>query len=148
MVADTNLEITLEGVYKELESWRAKKQSQGEKMPDTLWKKIISVYKKFPDQTKICRRLLITKPQLKAKLREFGDESLFNDPVELCEIPKIQTIPSYRAVEDGFSALTTLVVEFCRADGCVMKIHTTTKSIQELINNFLGEQHVTNYSKA
>ena len=148
MVTDTNLEITLEGVYKELESWRAKKKSQGEKMPDALWGKIISVYKQFPDQTKICRRLLITKPQLKAKLREFGDESLFNDPVELCQIPKIQAIPSYRAVEDSFSALTTLVVEFCRADGCVMKIHTTTKSIQELINNFLGAQLVTNYSKA
>jgi hypothetical protein len=148
MVTDANLETTLEGVYKELESWRAKKKSQSEKMPDALWKKIISVYKQFPDQTKICRRLLITKPQLKTKLREFGDESLFNDPVELCQIPKIQTIPSYRAVDDCFSALTTLVVEFCRADGCVMKIHTTTKNVQEIINNFLGAQHATNYSKA
>jgi len=148
MATDTNLERTLEEVYKELESWRATKKSQGEKMPETLWKKVIFVCKQFPDQTKICHRLRITKPQLKTKLREFGDEALFNDPVELCQIPKIHTTPAHRAVDDCFSALTTLVAEFCRADGCVMKIHTTTKNIQELINNFLGEQHVTNYSKA
>jgi len=145
---ETDFEITIESVHNEIENWRAKKKSQGEKMPDALWKKVISLCKQFPDQTKICRRLFITKTQLKAKLREFGDEALFNDPIELCKIPKIQSLPSYKDVEDGFSALSTLVVEFCRADGCVMKIHTTTKSIHELINNFLGTQHVTNYSKA
>ena len=148
MFEASDFEPTLEKVHNEIENWRAKKKSQGEKMPDTLWKKVISVCKQFPDQTKICRRLFITKAQLKSKLREFSDETLFNDPVELCRIPKVQSLPSYKAVEDGFSALSTLVVEFCRADGCVMKIHTTTKSIHDLINNFLGSHHATNYSKA
>ena len=50
-------------------------------MPAHIWKNIITVYKQFPDQTKICRRLTITKTQLYNKLREFGDETLFKDPV-------------------------------------------------------------------
>jgi|WetSurMetagenome_2_1015567.scaffolds.fasta_scaffold1076927_1 hypothetical protein len=148
MSETSNAEITIDAVYKEIEIWRAKKKSQGQKMPNDLWKRIISLAKQFPDQTRLCRRLLITKAQLKTKLREIGDEFVFNDPVELCQIPKIQNAPNYKNVEDSFSALSTLVVEFCRADGCIMKIHTTTKSIQELINNFLGAANVTNNCKA
>lgn len=148
MSEDPTFEIDLEKIYKEIESWRTKKKNQGEKMPDALWKKVIILCKQFPNQTKIRRRLLITKPQLKNKLREFGDDFVFNDPVELCKIPKIQNVPTYKKVEDSFSTLSTLIVEFCRADGCIMKIHTTTKSIQELINNFLGESNVTSNCKA
>jgi hypothetical protein len=148
-MSTTNVELTIATVYTELENWRANKKSQGEKMPDSLWQKIVNLAKQYPDQAKICRRLQLTKAQLKSKMREFGDEAVFNDPVELCKIPKIQNSQSYKAVEDSFKALSTLVVEFCRTDGCVMKIHTTTQSIQDLINSFLGaQQYVTNNSKA
>ena len=141
-----NFEVNVETISKELELWRSTKKSQGEKIPDKLWAKIIDLYKEYPDQSKICRRLVLTKPQLKNKLREFNDEALFNDPVELCKIPKAEDLNQYKTETDKFSSLSTLVVEFCRADGCVMKIHTTTKSIQELINNFLGACNVTNHS--
>jgi hypothetical protein len=35
-------------------------------------------------------------------------------------------------------ATNTLVVEFCRADGRIMKIHTTTDSFAELMKAFFG----------
>ena len=136
--------INLEEVSVKLEQWRDNKQNRGSKIPDNIWQNIIELHQQYPEQANIYRLLGITKSQLKNKLREFGDEKLFDDPIELCKINK--TPESKSIIKDQFSGLSTIVVEFCRADGCVMKIHTTNNNIKEVINDFLGANNVANHS--
>jgi len=140
-MTETNSDNGITQVFAEIESWRRKKTKRADKIPDNLWKKIIETYKTYPEQAQLCRKLGVTKQQLKTKLQEFGDDHFYHDPVKLCEIPKIgsvteskSTVAKYKTQE--FSSLATVVVEFCRSDGCIMKIHTTTKSIHELITSF------------
>ncbi|MGZ4856951.1 MAG: hypothetical protein ACXVZU_01145 [Methanobacteriaceae archaeon] len=145
-MTETNSDNSLSQVFAEVESWRSKKTTRSEKMPDMLWKKIIEIYKTYPEQAQLCQRLGVTKKQLKTKLQEFGDEHFYSDPVKLCEIPKISSVTEPKLtvakLNTEFSSLATIVVEFCRSDGCIMKIHTTTKSINELITSFLGGNYV------
>jgi len=149
-MTETNADTSLTQVFTEVESWRSKKTTRGEKMPDDLWKKIIEIYKNYPEQAQLCRKLGVTKNQVNAKLLEFGDEHFYHDPVKLCEIPKVSPIAGSKStvpkLSQEFSSLATVVVEFCRSDGCIMKIHTTTKSIHELITSFLGGNYVATHS--
>ncbi len=148
-MTQVNSDISLTQIFTEIESWRNNKTKGNEKMPDDIWKKIIEIKKTYPDQAKICRMFGITTKQINLKLQEFGDEHFYKDPVKLCQIPKIPVIeakPTVAKLNKDFSSLATVVVEFCRSDGCLMKIHTTTKSIHELITSFLGGNHVTAHS--
>ena len=138
----------LEKLSVKVEQWRDKKTCQGEKMPTELWKEIIALHKSYPHQAQLHRRLGVTGAQIKNKLREFGDERLYNDPAELCQIPAIpqDKKPIHEPnskTQDKFSALATVVVELYRKDGVIMKIHTTTQSMQEIINSFLGGDNAT-----
>lgn len=153
----SNLNVDLEQLAAKIESWRQTKKTQNEKIPAAIWDEILAYHSKFPAQVAFHRRMGITATQLKNKLREVENENLFNDPAELCKIPNIpkhdpnnNTTPKYSAehlhLNDDFSSLATIVVEFCRKDGCLMKIHTTTKNVHEIINSFLGELNVTNFS--
>ena len=138
----------LEQLAAKIEQWRTKKTCQGQRMPIELWKEIIVLYKKYPHQSQLQRRLGVSTYQLKNKLKEFGDDSLYNNPAELCQIPDIpqdkkSTREPNAKTQDKFSALATVVVELCRKDGAIMKIHTTTQSMQEIINSFLGGDNAT-----
>ena len=150
-MTELNLDTGITQVFAEIELWRSKKTTRAEKMPNDIWKKVIEIYKQYPEQAQLCRKFGITKNQINTKLQEFGDEHYYSDPAKLCQIPKSTTSesnPSVTKLGQNFSSLATVVVEFCRSDGCIMKIHTTTKSTHELITSFLGGNHVTNHSQA
>ncbi|PCI37820.1 MAG: hypothetical protein COB50_03280 [Thiotrichales bacterium] len=52
-------------------------------------KEIIALYKKYPHQSQLQRRLGVSTYQLNNKLKQFGDDSLYNNPADLCQIPDI-----------------------------------------------------------
>jgi len=58
-------------------------------------------------------------------------------PPSLCEVKITPKKSSYQP--QSLPSGKTLVVEFCRADGRVMKIHTTQDSIPTLMKAFYAE---------
>lgn len=57
-------------------------------------------------------------------------------PIDFCEAKDTPSSSLYKPAR--IPATNTLVVEFCRADGRIMKIHTTTDSFSELMKAFFG----------
>lgn len=143
--------VNIAALYDKLENWRENKKQENEKIPNDIWHEIIALYKTFPEQARLCRKLGISRYQLKCKLQEFKEEALYNDPNELCNIPQIapikkqpdKTKKTTTSNEEPFSPLATIVVELCRPDKTIMKIHTTTQSVQEIITSFLGVKDAT-----
>ena len=147
-MSENNQTTEIEQIAAKIEKWREQKSCQGEKMPNELWREVIALYKNYPQQAQLQRRLGITKIQIQNKLREFGDDSLYNNPAELCQIPEIpqdqkSTAKPTPTTQDNFSSLATIVVELCRKDGAILKIHTTTQNMQEIINSFMGSSNAT-----
>ena len=133
--------VTLDELVQDMNEWRAHKETRGEQIPEEIWQKILPLLKKFPEPT-ICIALGITKMQLRRKL----DEQKYISTIEIiptkttrvdfCEAKEIP-IPIYKPAPK-IPATNTLVVEFCRADGRIMKIHTTTDSFADLMKAFFG----------
>ena len=110
-------------------------------MPEEIWEKIFMLTKEFPSS--ILRATLgVTSAQFQRKLDEYSiklsgqqkaaplaDLSFYEIPK-----PKISSAPLYQPAKA--LATNTLIVEFCRADGRMMKIHTTTDSFAELMRAF------------
>jgi len=132
--------VTLDDVIQSITHWRATKNNRNVPIPDTIWKDIFILFKKFPEQT-LCSALCITKLQFQRKLEEQKFSSTMpSQPPELprmdfCEV-KTPSPPIYKPAK--IPATNTLVVEFCRADGRIMKIHTTTDSFAELMKAFFA----------
>lgn len=134
--------ITLDDLVTEVNDWRANKRSRSERIPEYIWQKVFALLKKFPDST-ICAALGITK----AKLNQEREERKYVKTVELVltDEPESKKVDFCEAEEDDafykparIPATNTLIVEFCRADGRIMKIHTTTDSFAELMKAFFG----------
>lgn len=132
-------DVTLDSVIQSLKDWRANKRVYGEPIPAEIWDSVFALVNKFPDLP-IYSVLGITKAQFKRKLDErksgtvkpaYGHELPRMDFCEAKEPPS-----SYKPAR--IPATNTLVVEFCRADGRIMKIHTTTDSFAELMKAFFG----------
>lgn len=132
--------ITLDDVLQSITDWRANKETRNEPIPDELWKNIFTLLKKFPEST-VCVALGITKAQLQRKLDENKSNAAMSikipvlPNVDFCEVKQKQT-PLYKP--EKIPATNTLIVEFCRADGRLMKIHTTTDSFSELMKAFFS----------
>jgi len=132
------VEITLDGVMLALANWRANKGTRGEQIPNDIWQSIFLLVKKYPDMP-VTTMLGITKMQLQRKLDERTTTT--DAPakpreyprMDFCE-PKEETSLPYKPAR--IPATNTLIVEFCRADGRIMKIHTTTDSFAELMKAF------------
>jgi hypothetical protein len=133
--------ITLDEAIQSMTEWRINKGTRGEQIPDDIWKNIFTLLKKYPEAT-VCAALGLTKMQLHRKLDEKKSpiatvsSQLPKTPhIDFCEVNQTQT-PLYKPAR--IPATNTLVVEFCRADGRIMKIHTTTDSFSELMKAFFA----------
>ena len=147
---------TLEDVMDMVNDWRAQKSERGDRMPDALWQEIILLLNKFPSSM-LCTVFKISKIQLQNKQAKYqaatsplGHEaktkssipsraslpSILHEipPMDFCEVKR--QVPRYQP--ERIPATNTLVVEFCRADGQLMKIHTTTDSFAELMKAFFA----------
>jgi hypothetical protein len=141
--------ITLDEVLQAVNNWRANKLARNEPMPSHIWQDIFTLLNKFSEAT-ICAALDIPKAQLRHKLEESHPPSLSASlsakpapppKIDFCEVkqtPLPITAPASLYKPAKIPATHTLVVEFCRADGRIMKIHTTTESFSDLMKAFFS----------
>ena len=137
--------ITLDEVIQTVSHWRANKKTRSEEMPDDIWQDILLLTNKFSETT-ICGAFGIAKMQLLRKIDEKKSSATILPKasqlakINFCEVKQIPASappPLYKP--NKIPATNTLIVEFCRADGRIMKIHTTTDSFAELMKSFFAE---------
>ncbi len=128
--------VTLDTVVQSLARWRTTKTMRNEQIPDDIWKNILALEEKFPELP-LHSILGITKMQFLRKRDELSSSATrARQPhVDFCEAKEDRS-PCYQPAR--IPATNTLVVEFCRADGKIMKIHTTTDSFSELMKAFFS----------
>ena len=131
-VRQSERKLTLDRVIESMASWRAKKKGN-DKIPEGVWDNIFSLAETH-SLSSLCRSLGLSHRQYqqKVKWRE-GDKSAGSSPIGLCRVSSpVTCAPSVLPSP----VLDTIVVEFCRADGQVMKLHTTQASFKSLLNDF------------
>jgi len=140
--------FTIEGVLEEVEVWRkTKSQHQQPAMPDPLWSKILSLTEKY-GETRIRSMLNISKQQYETKKSQLSQCQALapssETKLDFCAVSS--QAPAYQPIKlPKIDNIT--VVEFCRSDGMIMKIHTTTEHMQTIIDSFAqGNAHVTKLS--
>lgn len=131
------------------EKWRNSKKKISEPIPDELCQKIFLLEKFYPPvqlrrlfnlsarqyETKREKYFPTDKKAMAAKNVNAHVNPTKEAPPKLCEI-KIK--PDNPYAPEPLPSAKTLVVEFCRSDGQIMKIHTTQDSIPTLMHTFLG----------
>ncbi|NRA88697.1 MAG: hypothetical protein HRU28_15210 [Rhizobiales bacterium] len=138
LTSTTPPKVSLDEVLVELENWRANKPSPTASIPDSLWHKIFALAK-IHTETKIRSLLSISTKQYNSKYAQLfspkATSTASNAKIDLCQI---KTPAPEKAVYQPLKipASNTIVAEFYRPDGCIMKIHTTTESFSSLINAF------------
>lgn len=143
--AFTNEYVGLEDTLKELQLWRSQ-QPSGAPIPNELWHKIFQLSQYFSHE-KIKAIFGFNNSLYHKKRQELCPDTIKATkkpspvpPLDFCEI---KTIPShYQSIDE--LATHTIVVEFCRADGQIMKIHTVNSNFKTLIQLFLGDHHDSN----
>lgn len=147
----------LDDVKNDFETWRKTKTHRSEQIPDELWFKVFELENQYKPK-QIRDILMINKKQYDTKHEQLcsgqseSKQPIFtNKPLyeakdasnktaqgqvsaidSLCEVNvkkepyKLAPLPSAK----------TMIVEFCRSDGKVMKIHTTQDSISTLMKAF------------
>ena len=165
--ADSNSQrATLDAAFQAIEHWRKNKATYGANIPDEVWSKIFPLEETY-SPSKIRQIFAISKQTYLSKRTELQgkknvcqsqpahnlssgfSEAVINDmPSWLDETPRLTnmattTKPLKKTDHDAYPAsfldLSTVVVEFIRADGQRMKIHTTDKSFRELMRVFFEE---------
>lgn len=154
-----NHPITLDEVVNELQTWRNQKPNRNTAIPDELWRKIFQLTAVL-SPLKIKALLGISNAQYAKKYEEFYSTSAENastppiikttqpeqPKVAFCEV-KTTTEPLYRPTSS--LATHTIVVEFHRSDGQLMKIHTTNENFETLIRLFYENgYHASNHLKS
>lgn len=135
---------SLDDVLQELQTWRANKPTPSTAIPDELWRKIFALEKTCPSG-KIRGLLGISTKQYHSKYQQFfAHISTKENPtspqpsIDLCQVKTAASkIATYQALK--IPASNTIVAEFCRADGSIMKIHSTSESFACLINAFFED---------
>src|SRR5262245_8517574 len=136
--------VTLDAVVRAMQEWRNNKDVHQEgSIPHSLWRDIFALSPSL-SPTKVRRLLTISKSQYEKKFAQlFPSEQKVDQqeptPVEFCEVnsspsaikhtPRHEQMPHYIPVN-------TVIVEFCRADGKIMKIHATNHCFKEIIDAF------------
>jgi hypothetical protein len=127
-------------VLEEFSMWRANKKKPAEPIPNQLWEKIFALEEICPS-AQLRRLFNISIGQYHKKFAELRPSDTATPketkmpPQQLCQV----TIKKNPYEQAPLPSAKTLVVEFCRSDGRIMKIHTTQDSIPTLMNTFFGE---------
>lgn len=132
-------EVTLEQVVQQVADWRAHKKSVSEPIPESIWQQLFLLEKnKIPAYTLRGATGIGTKQWYRRFPKRSGTEKPFNPPRSQTANLR-QPLPAglMREVEK-VPAANTLTVEFCRADGRVMKIHSTMANVAEWMAAFFS----------
>jgi hypothetical protein len=141
-------ELALAATLSAYQQWRVNKKKLSEPVPDELCQQIFSLETFYP-AARLRRLFNLSTRQYETKRQKFslnapqkpliaGSHSTPTPPPppQLCQV-KLKTENPYAL--EALPSAKTLVVEFCRSDGQIMKIHTTQDSIPTLMRSFLGE---------
>lgn len=135
-------EVTLDSAVKAMEHWRANKRNRLEPIPEPIWQQIFILLDRFSEST-LRTALCISTDQFQRRLAERDKKISLSKPpspaMDFCEATQIPSLPPSKSQlykPAKIPATNTLVVEFCRADGQIMKIHTTTDSFSDLMKAF------------
>lgn len=132
--------VTLDDVIQSMIHWRSQKAKPQEQIPDQIWQDIFVLLEKFSETT-IRTALGISAAQFRRKMDERQEispsKAQIQQPTEPSRIDFCPAKPDISLHKPAkIPATNTLVVEFCRADGQIMKIHTTTDSFSDLMKAF------------
>lgn len=152
-----NTELTIDSVLQEMAHWRQNKSRFKEPIPDELWQKIFrlaeqhgerrvrSLFGISTDRYQKKYQVLYPdkKTEAKNKAPPKNKEANETSDLEFCEVKTKHPIFEPLKLPDN-----TIIAEFRRADGQVMKIHCLSTRFQELINAFLnGQTHAANHTQ-
>jgi len=144
---------SIDDVLKEIEDWRVKKPNASTAIPDTLWQKIFALAKTHT-ASKIRSLLGISTKQYNTKYEQMfahakaDKEQCSNqtpaDLIDLCQVKTSPLPPPPRSATSPYKSLkipasNTIVAEFYRSDGRIMKIHSTSESFSCLIQAFFQD---------
>jgi len=144
--AKQNNTLTLDLVFNELEVWRSKKTNRTTAIPDYLWEKIFELAERI-SPTKLKAIMGVTHAQYLKKQDELYPLSSnvpdnanttpnkkidVSDKVDFCQLKTTDSL--YKPLDA--LATHTIVVEFHRSDGQLMKIHTVNSNFKTLIQLF------------
>lgn len=151
-----NSQSRLTATLMAMANWRKNKSSAGEPIPDELWQRIFALEDTLPiSQLRAVFNLSTNQyANKRAKLLEpkansvtVSTDTQRQATTEFCEVklkpedvtsavPKAKlSTPSPYTLE-ALPQAKTLIVEFRRQDGAIMKIHTTQDSIAVVMHNF------------
>ena len=154
-----NTKNTLDSVVVAMQTWRNNNKNKKiqQPIPLSIWHQVFTLSKNHSPST-IRKLLSISKAQYDKKFTELfptqqPTQELLPEKIvqaaptiEFCEVdatkvaatainstikhkPHYEELPKYIGVN-------TVIVEFCRSDGKVMKIHTTSHCFKEIIDSF------------
>ncbi len=139
--------MELHEVMKLMDTWRANKKSNSERVPDEIWDKIFLLLKTVPE-SRVVSALGISSVRLQAQrdkrqpLEEHAPVDAINreeyppkNPaaIDFCEAKP--TFPLEYKPAKAF-VTNTCVVELFRRDGMLMKIHICTDKFEDLLKAF------------
>lgn len=135
--------ITMDEVFTELQQWRSSKKNVNASIPDSLWEKIFQLADTY-SASKIKALMGINSSQYSRKSEQFRPKTLSKPSgqtqttsADFCEVKTGK--PVYKPLK--FPATHTIVVEFRRSDGQIMKLHTTSENFKTLITLFFEMGH-------
>jgi len=161
--------LSIDDVLQQLNQWRRQKAHPSEPIPDRLWRLIFELATHY-GASQIRRLCAISNKQYKSKYQAFypeansasattakhtlkkapttGQSSSQKPPADdpFCEVNIKTKQPVFEALH---IPTNTVIAEFVRPDGYVMKIHCLSERFLELINAFYqGQPHDSSHAKA
>jgi hypothetical protein len=147
--------LSIDSVLQELQQWRDNRDIHKEtSIPEALWKKIFSLAKTH-NPSKIRGLFGISNQQYQNKFNQYFSSSgqaapiqpTGNASVQFCQAElNSKPQPLYQPLK--IPATNTLVVEFCRSDGQVMRIHATHECLATIMPLFFnGDIHAQHHSQ-
>lgn len=136
--------VSIDRVLKELENWRVGKPNASTTIPDGLWRKIFALETTLP-ASKIRTLLKISAKQYIRKHAKLSTHATADkkqnsgqkqaDIVDLCQVKTSASM--YKPLK--IPATNTIIAEFRHADGRIMKIHSTSDGVEQLIRAFFQD---------
>jgi hypothetical protein len=138
--------ITLDSTLTELDNWRANKSTSSEAIPDELLKKIFSLRQHHSDTRLRAVFGLSGKQYENHYQRLYGHSPAKPKTEKTVKVDFCEAKPkSSRSIDDEayekygpslLPATNTIVVEYKRPDGYLLRIHTTDDSFPKLLREF------------
>lgn len=142
--AEQQVGTSLDELVETFKQWRASKTNPATPIPDALWHPLFALAKRYP-VSKLCAFLGINAKQYQRKHEQLHpcqpvqESSVSHDKAEVtfCRVDRGKTLPKVAPM----TTVNTLVVECCRADGQILKIHTTNECIDTVMKGFYAGQY-------